>query len=144
MDRNSYDTDLTDEQWEIIEPLVRFDADGPGKRPTIPRREIMNAIRYLVRTGCQWRLIPHDFPNWHTVRDYYDQWRHDGTWRCMNELLIELLRIKEEREASPSVLILDSQSVKTTEMGGEVGIDGGKKNQGEKTHDRGGFSGKFA
>ena len=144
MDRNSYDTDLTDEQWEIIEPLVRFDADGPGKRPTIPRREIMNAIRYLVRTGCQWRLIPHDFPNWHTVRDYYDQWRHDGTWRCMNELLIELLRIKEEREASPSVLILDSQSVKTTEMGGEVGIDGGEKNQGGETHDRGGFSGKFA
>ena len=141
MGRKNYDTDLSDEQWELIEPLVRFDADGPGRDNSTARDQ--NAIRYLVRTGCHWRLLPHDFPNWHTVRDYYDQWRHDGTWRCMNELLIKLLRIKNEREESPSVLIVDSQSVKTTEMGGDVGIDGGKKSRG-KNADRGGFSGEFA
>lgn len=144
MARKSYDTDLTDEQWDLIEPWLRFDADGPGKRPTISRREIMNAIRYLVRTGCQWRLLPHDLPNWHTVRDYYDQWRQDGTWKYINELLIELFRLKKGREPSPSVLVVDSQSVKTTEMGGEVGVDGGKKNQREKTLDSGGFFGEFA
>jgi putative transposase len=124
-----YDTDLSDAEWAYIEPFVRPQQSEFGPKIRISRREIVNAIRYLVRTGCQWRLIPHDFPNRSTVRHYYDVWRHDGTWKRINESLNQLVRLKDEREPTPSVLIVDSQSVKSSEMGGDVGIDGGKKNQ---------------
>lgn len=127
-----YDTDLMDDEWEYIEPFVRPQQSQFGPKIKISRREVVNAIRYLVRTGCQWRLIPHDFPNRSTVRHYYDIWRGNGTWERINEHLNQLVRLKAGREPTPSVLIVDSQSVKSSEMGGDVGIDGGKKNQGQE------------
>ena len=127
-----YDTDLTDEEWMYIEPFVRPQQSQFGPKIRIARREVVDAIRYLVRTGCQWRLIPHEFPNRSTVRHYYDIWRQDGTWERINESLNQFIRLKAGRQSTPSVLIVDSQSVKSSEMGGDVGIDGGKKNQGEK------------
>ena len=124
-----YETDLTDEEWAYIEPFVRAEQSQFGPKIRVSRREVVNAIRYLVRTGCQWRLIPNDFPHRSTVRHYYDVWRQNRTWERINALLNRLVRVKHGREPTPSVLIVDSQSVKSSAMGGEVGFDGGKKDQ---------------
>ncbi len=136
-----YDTDLTDEQWTLIEPLVRAEYSGLGPYHKISRRAIVNALLYQNRTGCQWRLLPKDYPNWHTVRHYYDRWRLDGTWARINEVLNRLVRKRAGKEPTPSVLILDSQSAKSTEMGGEVGIDGGKKGEGPQAATGSGYAG---
>ena len=130
--RSGYDTDLTEEQWALVEPFVRAEYSGLGPYHRVSRRAVVDAILYQNRTGCQWRLLPRDFPNWHTVRHYYDTWRADGTWEALNEALNALVRAKAGKEPTPSVLIVDSQSARTTEMGGEVGVDGGKKVKGRK------------
>jgi len=136
-----YDTDLTDEQWALVEPFVRAEYSGLGPYHKIGRRAILNAICYQNRTGCQWRLLPHDFPNWHTVRHYYDVWRSDGTWDRLNEALNTQVRVRAGKEPTPSVLIVDSQSARTTEMGGEVGVDGGEKGEGAQAATGGGHDG---
>jgi transposase len=136
-----YDTDLTDEQWALVEPFVRAEYGGLGPYHKISRRAILNAILYQNRTGCQWRLIPHEYPNWHTVRHYYDRWRADGTWERLNEALNVRVRERAGKEPTPSVLIVDSQSARSTEMGGAVGIDGGKKGEGPQAAAGGGHAG---
>jgi putative transposase len=117
MTRRAYPTDLTDAQWAILEPSVP--APKPGGRPAKhPRREIVNAMLYVLRGGIAWRLLPHEFPPWQTVYDYFRLWRMDGTWERINATLRERVRVKAGRDPQPSGAILDSQSAKTTEKGG--------------------------
>ncbi len=120
MHRTSYSTDLTDDQWKKLEPLVP--PPKPGGRPVkYERREIVNAIFYVLRTGCAWRLLPHDFPQWDSVYGYFRCWKNDGTWKHIHDCLRTEVRVQERREAEPSAAIVDSQSVKTTEKGGFTG-----------------------
>ena len=115
MRRRKYPTDLTDAQWKLVQPLIP--KPKPGGRPqSVDRRKILNAIFYLVRGGIQWRMLPHDFPPWGTVHYYYRQWRRDGTWEAIQNALRTKVRHKAGRHKSPSAAIIDSQTVKTTEM----------------------------
>jgi putative transposase len=127
-----YDTDLTDEQFALLEPFL----PKPKRtgRPMADLREVLNAILYLVRSGCQWRLLPHDFPPWSTVHTWYLRWRKDGTWERINEALRQQVRSAAGRHPSPRSSAADSQSVKTTPQGGAHGFDNGKKVSGRKRH----------
>ncbi len=126
MPRCAYPTDLTDAQWAILEPYVP--APKPGGRPVKhPRREIVNAMLYVLRSGGAWRLLPHEFPPWQTVYDYFRQWRMDGTWEQINAALRERVRVRAGRDPQPSGAILDSQSVKTTGKGGSGATTGAKR-----------------
>jgi putative transposase len=131
--RTLYETDLTDAQWEILRPLLP-PPPGGGRPRTTAMREVLNAILYLLRTGCARDLLPHDFPPPGTVYGYFRQWRRDGTIDRIHDALRPRVREASERDGEPSEAVLDSQSVKTTEVGGIKGFDAGKLVKGRKRH----------
>jgi putative transposase len=135
----AYATDITDEQWAVIAPIVTYRSDQDrynGGRPrTVDLRQVVDALLYQARTGVQWRLLPTEFPPSGTVRYYFDTWTWDGTWIAINDVVREQVRMAHGRSAEPSAARIDRHTVQTTDVGGERGYDGGKKDRrSETTH----------
>jgi putative transposase len=116
-------TDLTDEEWQILEPLLPPDKTG-GRRRKYPRREVINGLPYVLRSGCAWRLMPHDLPHWQTAEQTWRAWRQDGTWIRLHDQRRDTVRVRMGRHPQPSAAIIEAHTVKTTAKGGRTAMMG--------------------
>lgn len=116
-----YDTDLTDKQWQIIEPLIPLAKSG-GRPREVDIRQVINGILYLLKSGCQWRMLPKEYPNWPVIYYYFREWKKDGTWKKIHDKIRGYVRRSKGKKKQPTAGIIDSQSSKTTEKGGFVAM----------------------